>query len=493
LFCEEKKLPYKVIGGKPTRIEYSADDIFARIKQEEIKFIDLQFTSLPGRFHHTTISANTFTPDQMQDGLPKLDGSSIVGFTSIDDSDLILKPDPNSFAIIPWIADKKSARMLCDVYRGAGRGRLETDPRGICQKAEEYLQTEGFDESYWGPEVEFFVFDKIHWDVLTPYKGQSYSIESNEAPWSQEGTGYPMGLQEGYYPSTPSDPLTEYRHDCVAVLNEHFGILCDNHHHEVATAGQCEIDINYDKMTNAADSAQSYKYVVRNVAKQHKKIATMMPKPISMDSGSGMHTNVSLWKAGKNAFYDKDDPVELSQVGRYFCGGIMEHAKALAAITNPTTNSYHRLVPGYEAPVYIAWSTANRSAAIRVPGHFKGEKYAHLKRLEYRVPDPSSNPYLVFSAVLSAGLDGIKKKTDPGDPIHEDIYKMSKAERKKNGIGVLPANLGVALDELESDRSFLNPIFADNVVSKIIELERKDQREIAIRPHPHEFYLYFDV
>ncbi len=302
-----------------------------------------------------------------------------------------------------------------------------------------------------------------------------------------------MGLQEGYYPSTPSDTLTSYRNECVEVLNENFGILCDNHHHEVATAGQCEIDINYDKMTNAADSAQSYKYVVRNIAKKHGKIATMMPKPISMDSGSGMHTNVSLWKSGKNTFYDKDDPIELSQTGRYFCGGIMNHAEALTAITNPTTNSYHRLVPGYEAPVYIAWSTANRSATIRIPGHFKGEKYSHLKRLEYRVPDPSSNPYLVFSAVLSAGLDGIKKKIDPGDPIHEDIYKMSKSERKKKGIGVLPANLGEALDALESDRSFLIPIFEENVVTRIIELERKDQREISIRPHPHEFYLYFDV
>ena len=485
-------MPYKVIGGKATQVEYSSDEVFARIKHENIRFIDLQFTSLPGRFHHTTISADTFEPDQMEDGLPKLDGSSIVGFTSIDDSDLILKPDPNTFAILPWMKDKKTARLLCDVYWGGGRGRLETDPRGICQKAEKFSKTQGYD-TFWGPEVEFFVFDKIHWDVLTPYKGQSYSIESNEAPWSQEGTGYPMGLQEGYYPSTPSDTLTPYRNDCVEALNESFGILCDNHHHEVATAGQCEIDIRYDKMTNAADGAQSYKYVVRNIAKEHGKIATMMPKPISMDSGSGMHTNVSLWKGNKNAFFDIDDPYELSQIGRYFCGGIIEHARALTAITNPTTNSYHRLVPGYEAPVYIAWSTGNRSATIRVPGHFKGEKYQHLKRLEYRVPEPASNPYLVFSAVLAAGLDGIKKKKEPGDPIQENIYKMSRSERKKKGIGILPANLGEALDSLESDRKFLNPIFINEVIDKIISLERKDQHEISIRPHPHEFYLYFDV
>ncbi|MDC0194474.1 type I glutamate--ammonia ligase [Candidatus Nitrosopelagicus sp.] len=486
-------MPYKVIGGKATHVKYSSDEVFSRIKHEGIKFIDLQFTSLPGRFHHTTISADTFTPEQMEDGLPKLDGSSIVGFTSIHDSDLILKPDPSTFAVIPWIDDKKTARLLCDVYWGGGRGRLENDPRGICQKAEKYVTTQGFDFSTWGPEVEFFVFDKVNWDVLTPYKGQSYSIESVEAPWSQEGTGYPMGLQEGYYPSTPSDTLTPFRNECVDILNNSFGILCDNHHHEVATAGQCEIDIKYDYMTNSADGAQSYKYVVRNIAQKFGKVATMMPKPISMDSGSGMHTNVSLWKNDKNAFFDPDGEMELSQVGRYFCGGIMSHAKALTAITNPTTNSYHRLVPGYEAPVYIAWSSSNRSATIRIPAHFKGEKYAFMKRLEYRVPDPASNPYLVFSAVLAAGLDGIKKKLDPGEPIQEDIYKMSRSERRKRGIDTLPANLGRALDELESDRKFLSPIFSTPVLDKIIDLERRDQREIAIRPHPHEFYLYFDV
>lgn len=482
-----------MIGGKATQIRYSADEVFAKIKHDQIKFIDLQFSGLTGKFHHTTISADTFTHDQMEDGLPKLDGSSIIGFTTIDDSDLVLKPDPNSYASIPWMIEHKTARLLCDVYWGFGRGRLERDPRGIAQRAEEYLKTQGFDYSAWGPEVEFFVFDKVHWDVLTPYKGQSYSIESKEAPWSQDGTGYPMGLQEGYYPSTPSDTLAPFRNECVYVLNEHFGILCDNHHHEVATAGQCEIDIRYDYLTNAADATQTYKYVIRNVAQKFGKVATMMPKPISMDSGSGMHTNVSLWKNNNNSFFDKDEKDELSQTGRYFCGGILNHARALAAISNPTTNSYHRLVPGYEAPAYIAWSGSNRSAIIRVPQHFKGEKYASLKRLEFRAPDPASNPYLVFSAVLAAGLDGIKKKIDPGEQVREDIFKMTKTERKQRGINFLPANLGEALDSLESDRKFLHPIFTNDVIDKIIELERRDQREISIRPHPHEFYLYFDV
>ena len=482
-----------MIGGKATQIGYSADEVFAKIKHDQIKFIDLQFSGLTGKFHHTTISADTFTHDQMEDGLPKLDGSSIIGFTTIDDSDLVLKPDPNSYASIPWMIEHKTARLLCDVYWGFGRGRLDRDPRGIAQRAEEYLKTQGFDYSAWGPEVEFFVFDKVHWDVLTPYKGQSYSIESKEAPWSQDGTGYPMGLQEGYYPSTPSDTLAPFRNECVYILNEHFGILCDNHHHEVATAGQCEIDIRYDYLTNAADATQTYKYVIRNVAQKFGKVATMMPKPISMDSGSGMHTNVSLWKNNNNSFFDKEEKDELSQIGRYFCGGILNHARALAAISNPTTNSYHRLVPGYEAPAYIAWSGSNRSAIIRVPQHFKGEKYASLKRLEFRAPDPASNPYLVFSAVLAAGLDGLKKKIDPGEQVREDIFKMTKTERKQRGINFLPANLGEALDSLESDRKFLNPIFTNDVIDKIIELERRDQREISIRPHPHEFYLYFDV
>ena len=482
-----------MIGGKATQVSYSSDEVFAKIKHDQIKFIDLQFSSLTGRFHHTTISADTFTTDQMDDGVPKLDGSSIVGFTSIDDSDLVLKPDPNSFSLVPWIPEHKTARLLCDVYWGFERGRLERDPRGIAQKAEEYTKTQGFDHSNWGPEVEFFVFDKIHWDVLTPYKGQSYSIESKEAPWSLEGTGYPMGLQEGYYPSTPSDTLTPFRNECVDVLNEQFGILCDNHHHEVATAGQCEIDIRYDLLTNAADATQTYKYVIRNIAKKYGQVATMMPKPISMDSGSGMHTNVSLWKKNSNLFFDENEKDELSQLGRYFCGGILNHAKALTAICNPTTNSYHRLVPGYEAPAYIAWSGSNRSAIVRVPQHFKGQKYSFLKRLEFRAPDPSSNPYLVFPAVLSAGLDGVKKKIEPGDQVHEDIFKMTKSERKKKGIETLPANLGEAIDEIESDRKFLLPVFTNNVLDKIIELERRDQREIAIRPHPHEFYLYFDV
>lgn len=486
-------MPYRLQDGTAKQISYTSGEIFDLIKQNDIEFIDLQFTGLTGHFHHTTISANMLTSEQMADGLPKLDGSSILGFASINDSDLLLKPDPNTFAIIPWMTQNKTARMLCDIFWGGGRGRLSRDPRGVAQKAEEYIRSQGFDSSTWGPEVEFFVFDRVHWDVLTPYKGQSYSIESGEAPWSQKGNGYPMGLQEGYYPSTPSDTLTPYRNECVNILNNNFGILCDNHHHEVATAGQCEIDIKYDYLTNAADSAQTYKYVIRNVAQKYDKVATMMPKPITKDSGSGMHVNISLWNNERNSFFDPDDEIELSQTGRYFCGGILEHAKALSAICNPTTNSYHRLVPGYEAPVYIAWSSGNRSAIVRVPKHLKGEKYANLKRLEFRAPDPSSNPYLAFAAIAAAGMDGLKKKIEPGDQVKENIFNMAKRRRKENKIGTLPRSLGEALDELESDREFLSPIYSQDVIDTIIGLERSDQKEISIMPHPHEFYMYFDI
>ena len=474
-------------------LSYKIKDVFEKIKYDKIEFIDLQFTGLTGHFHHTTISAGLLTEEQMKDGLPKLDGSSILGFTSINDSDLILKPDPNTFAIIPWLTQHKTARMLCDVYWDGARGRLSRDPRGIAQKAEEYIVSQGFEHSMWGPEVEFFVFDRVYWDVLTPYKGQSYSIESEEAPWSQKGDGYPMGLQEGYYPSTPSDTLTPYRNECVNILNNNFGILCDNHHHEVATAGQCEIDIRYDHLTNAADAAQTYKYVVRNVAKKYNKVATMMPKPITNDSGSGMHVNVSLWNGKSNAFFDPDDGIELSQIGRYFCGGILEHARALSAICNPTTNSYHRLVPGYEAPVYIAWSSGNRSAIVRVPKHLKGEKYASLKRLEFRAPDPSTNPYLAFAAITAAGMDGIKNKIDPGNQIQENIFNMTKKSRNEQNIGTLPRSLAEALDALESDRKFLKPIYTDDVINTLVSLERNDQKAISVMPHPYEFYMYFDV
>jgi glutamine synthetase len=396
---------------------------------------------------------------------------------------------------VPWIEQAPTARLICDILSGGSKRDLfPRDPRGLAKRAERYVSEQGYDTSYWGPEVEFFVFDKLEVNTMTPYQGQSYRIASREAPWSSDSVAYALRLKEGYLPSAPGDTLMEYRNECVDVLTNNFGIVCDAHHHEVATAGQCEIDIRYDTLVNAGDAVQSYKYIVKNIAKKHNMIATMMPKPIALDNGSGMHVNVSLWSRGRNLFYDPgDEYAELSELARYFGGGIMDHARALAAIIAPTTNSYRRLVPGYEAPVYIAWSTGNRSAIIRIPAHYKGEKFADMKRIEFRAPDPSCNPYLAFSAIMAAGLDGIRKKRSIGDPVDEDIFKMSPKRRRDLGIKQLPASLREAYEELESDSAFLKPVFGDDTVDMIVEHEAKEHTEVTVRPHPHEFSMYADV
>jgi glutamine synthetase len=436
-----------------------------------------------------------FRKEDFDTGLPKLDGSSIRGFTEIHESDLIIKPDPSTYAIVPWIEKDHTARLICDVLSGgSNRGSFPRDPRGIAKRASKYIGEQGYDASYWGPEVEFFVFDKLEVNTMTPYHSQTYKITSREAPWSTDSVGYALRLKEGYLPSAPGDTLMDYRNECVDVLSNNFGIVCDTHHHEVATAGQCEIDIKYDTLVNAADSVQSYKYIVKNIAKKHNMIATMMPKPIALDNGSGMHVNISLWNHGENLFFDASDKyAEISEIARYFGGGIIDHAYALAAIVAPTTNSYRRLVPGYEAPVYVAWSTGNRSAIIRIPAHFKGSKFANMKRIEFRAPDPSCNPYLAFSAIVAAGLDGIKNKKAIGDPVNEDIFKMTSNRRRDLGIRQLPASLREAYEELKSDKNFLKEIFSDDTIDRIIEHEAKDHNEVAIRPHPHEFSMYADV
>jgi glutamine synthetase len=488
-------LPYRIIEGRIEEQNFSTDDIMDKLEKDDIKFIDLQFTGLFGKYHHITISANMFKKTDFENGLPKVDGSSIRGFTEIHESDLIVRPDPSTYAIIPWIEKYKTCRLICDILRG-GSNRIQflRDPRGIAKKAEKYVNDNGYSLSYWGPEVEFFVFDKLLVNTLTPYRGQSYEIISKEAPWASDGFGYTLNLKEGYLPSAPGDSLMSFRNECVDILSNNFGIACDAHHHEVATAGQCEIDIRYDTLVNAADSVQSYKYIVKNVAKKHNMIATMMPKPIALDNGSGLHVNISLWNGDSNLFFDQNDEyAEISELARYFCGGILEHSFALAAIVAPTTNSYRRLVPGYEAPVYVAWSTGNRSAIIRIPGHFRGEKFANMKRIEFRAPDPSCNPYLAFSCIVAAGLDGIKKKTSIGDPIDEDIFKMTSKRRRQLGIKQLPTSLLDATEALDSDREFLKPLFDGSVIDRLIEHSTNEYREVTLRPHPHEFSLYSDV
>lgn len=472
-----------------------AERVLERVRKEGIRFIDLQFTDVPGRLQHTTIPISQVDEDIFNSGVPKLDGSSIRGFVEIHESDLVLKPDPSTFSVIPWSnSSTKTARLICDVYRGFEGGRLAWDPRAIAQGAEDYLRQQGYDFSYWGPEIEFFVFDKVTWDVLTPYRGMGYRIESREAAWSETGSGYPIRFKEGYFPAPPQDTLMDYRSECVRILEDDFGVVCDAHHHEVATAGQCEIDMRFDTLTKMGDGVMTYKYVVKNVAAQRGMMATMMPKPVFADNASGMHVHSSIWKSGENLFYDEDDPhSELSQTGRYFAGGLMEHGCSLSAIVSPTTNSYRRLVPGYEAPVYIGWSRMNRSSTIRIPVYQKGKKMAKSKRVEYRPPDTSANPYLCFAAILAAGLDGIKKKIDPGDPLDENVYKLSPERKRELGVRELPGSLEEAIEALEGDREYLNPVFPKEALENLIEIEKKEAAEVSIRPHPYEFYLYFDI
>jgi glutamine synthetase len=382
--------------------------------------------------------------------------------------------------------------MICDVHWGFGMGRFSRDPRYVAQKAEESLRSAGYTGSYWGPEVEFFVFDTATWES-GPFSA-SYKITSVESALEARGTNLPIRFKEGYYPAPPSDTLQDYRNECAYYLDEAFGVVNDAHHHEVATAGQCEIDVYRDSLVSSADSILSYKYVIKNVAARRGLIATIMPKPIFGDNASGMHVSSSLWKGEKNAFFDeKDEYAELSQAGRYYAGGLLTHSRALCAITNPTTNSYRRLVPGYEAPVYIAWSKGNRSANVRIPIYQKGKSGAKAKRVEFRTPDPSCNPYLAFAAILAAGLDGIKKKLDPGDPVDEDIYKLTPKKRKDLGVGELPGSLLESLDSLKSDSNFLKGVFSDDLVETLIDLELGDYRAVSARPHPYEFYLYFDI
>ncbi len=481
--------------GELITIKRRGDEVLDLFTKNNITFVDLHFTDVPGRLQHTTVPKHVIDKIAFEAGVPKLDGSSIKGFTGIEESDMMLKPDPSTFAVIPWSTENhKTARLICDVYWGFGQGRLSRDPRGIAQKAEQYIKESGFDESYWGPEIEFFVFDKVTWDVMNPYKGQSYTIESREAAWTTTGVNFPIRFKEGYFPAPPQDTLMEYRNEVTSIFQDHFGIISDAHHHEVATAGQCEIDMRYDTLTSMADNVMSFKYVTRNVANQRGMVATTMPKPIFMDNASGMHVHSSLWKGGKPTFYDGNDAyAELSQVGRYYGGGLMEHARALACITNPTTNSYRRLVPGYEAPVYIAWSRRNRSAIVRVPVYEKGPGASARKRLEFRAPDPSCNPYLAFAAIVCAGIDGIKKKKEIGNPVDENIYHLTPQRRKDLGIRELPGSLKEAAEALESDHDFLKPVFPQDLINMIIENAKRESAEMSMRPHPYEFYLYFDA
>jgi glutamine synthetase len=480
-------------GSFATR-RLTVKDVLAQIAQKNIRFIDLQFADVPGRLQHVTIPTEMMNEHAFTEGVSKLDGSSIRGFTEIFESDMILAPDPSTFGMMSWSDESlKSARLLCNVHLGFGKQRFSRDVRYVAEKAVDALKAEGFSNSLWGAEVEFFVFDGVTWDVNNPFSS-SYRISSRESALEARGLNFPIRFKEGYYPASPVDTLMDYRSECVKSLWEGFGIVCDAHHHEVATAGQCEIDMYRDSLVETADSVLTYKYVTKNVAFKNGLIATTMPKPIFGDNASGMHTASSLWKGDRNAFYDPNDEyAELSQLGRYYVGGLLEHSRALCAIVTPTTNSYRRLVPGYEAPVYVAWSRRNRSANVRIPVYEKGKEAEGPKRAEFRTPDTSCNPYLAFAAIACAGLDGIKKKTDPGNPVDEDIYKLTPARRKELSVGELPGSVAESIDSLRSDSEFLKGVFTSDLIETIIDIGMQGHRMISARPHPYEFYLYFDL
>jgi len=480
----------------------NVEQVLQAIKNENISFIDFWFVDIFGELHNVGMPSYAIDENSFVNGLEKLDASSIVGFKSVNNSDMILMPDPTSFKILPNDYDpgnRKNARIFCDLYDGNinKESRYNRDSRGIAQKASEKLHDFGLTHTNWGPEIEFFVFDAIN-VYPSPYGathsggGSGYSIESKESPWAKGNVSTAIDIKEGYYPAQPKDTLEGFRKDVCDDLYNYFGIKIEAEHHEVATSGQCEINLVYDEMVSMADNVIAVKNLVKVKAKRKNKVATFMPKPIFGDNASAMHTHQSLWKENSNIMYDKDDDVaQMSQTGRYYVGGILDHASALCAISNPTTNSYKRLVPGFEAPVNVCWGLANRSTAIRVPMYNRNQEKS--KRIEYRVPDPTANIYLLEAALLLAGLDGIKNKTDPGDPIEENVYKLSSEKKREYKIGSLPVSLKDSLDSLASDSNFLKETFTKDFLDAYSELKYKEYTAFAQTPTAWEVSMYADA
>ena len=454
--------------------------------------IDVRFTDIPGLAQHISYPISQLTEDSFEEGFG-IDGSSIRGYKKIQESDMILIPDPAT-AVLDPVCQIPTLSLICDIYDPITKEPYTRDPRYIARKAEDYLRRSGVaDTSYWGPEAEFFVFDDIRFD-----QGENfgyYYIDSVEGDWNtgkdeKPNLGYKPRYKEGYFPVPPHDTLQDFRSEVMLTLRS-VGVPVEVHHHEVASGGQCEIDIRYGTLTQMADHLMMYKYVIKNVARKYGKTVTFMPKPIFKDNGSGMHVHSSLWKDGKPLFYDGKGYALISQVCKWYIGGLLHHAPAILAFGAPTTNSYRRLVPGYEAPVNLCYSARNRSAVCRIPVYSSAPE---SKRVEFRAPDPSSNGYLVFAAMLMAGLDGIKRRMDPGQPIDKNIYELSDEEKRK--IPSVPGSLEEALDALEKDHEFLldGGVFTRDVIETWISYKREVEIDaIKLRPHPHEFYLYFDV
>ncbi|MBI5038165.1 MAG: type I glutamate--ammonia ligase [Nitrospirae bacterium] len=460
-------------------------------KKNKVVMVDLKFMDFPGLWQHFSIPISALDVSSFEDGVG-FDGSSIRGWQAINNSDMLIIPDPDSAFMDPF-TEHPTLSMICNIIDPITREHYSRDPRYVAQKAEAYLKsTKIADTAYMGPEAEFFVFDDIRYDQ-NAHCGY-YFVDSVEGQWNtgrEEGPnlGYKTRYKEGYFPVPPMDTMQDLRSEMVLIM-QRCGIEIEAQHHEVATAGQNEIDMRFDTLTRVADKLLIYKYVVKMVARRHNKTATFMPKPIFGDNGSGMHTHQSLWKNGKPLFAG-NEYAGISQMALFYIGGILKHAPALAGLTSPTTNSYRRLVPGFEAPVNLAYSSRNRSASIRIPMYSASPK---AKRIEVRFPDASCNPYLAFSAMLMAGLDGIENKIDPGASLDKDIYDMKPEELAD--IPSLPGSLDEALSNLENDKDFLlkGGVFTEDVIETWITYKRaKEVDAIRLRPHPYEFNLYFDI
>ena len=470
----------------------SASDVRKMAKEAGVQIVDLRFIDLPGIWQHFSIPVEDLDDDLFGDGIG-FDGSSIRGYQQIQESDMLLVADPDTAYVDP-ILQVRTMSLICNVVDPITRQRYTRDPRYIAQKAEQYLQSTGIaDTSFWGPELEFYIFDDVRYDQ-TAYCGY-YFIDSVEGVWNtgrQENPnlGYKLRHKEGYFPVPPADTQQDLRSEVILNLKG-VGVPVEVHHHEVGTAGQGEIDMRYSPLTKMADNVMYYKYMLKNVARKHGKTCTFMPKPIFGDNGSGMHVHQSLWKGEQNLFFDEKGYAQISQAAKYYIGGLLKHAPALLAICAPTTNSYRRLVPGYEAPVNLCYSQRNRSAACRIPMYSKSPK---AKRLEFRCPDPSTNPYLCFAALLMAGLDGIQNRIYPGEPIDKDLYDLEPEEAEK--IKSTPGSLAEVLDALEVDHAFLlkGDVFTKDVIETWIGYKReKELAQVNLRPVPYEFFLYYDL
>jgi glutamine synthetase len=471
----------------------SPKDVIQLAKKSEVRIIDLRFVDLPGTWQHFSIPVEEFTEGLFTDGIG-FDGSSIRGFQRIHESDMLLIPDAQSAFIDP-VLDVKTLDVICDVVDPVTRRPYTRDPRFIAKKAEAYLPTTGVaDVSFWGPEIEFYIFNSLRFDQAPNYG--FYYIDSDEGIWNSGQDGDRPNLahrpryKEGYFPVPPADKLQDLRSRMVIALQDS-GVPVEVHHHEVGTAGQTEIDMRFSTLVDMADRVMKYKYITKNVAAREGFVVTFMPKPLYGDNGSGMHTHQSLWKGNTNIFYDKSSRYALlSDTARWYIGGLLKHAPAILAFAAPTTNSYRRLVPGYEAPINLVYSRRNRSACIRIPEYFTKPE---ARRLEFRTPDPSCNPYLSFSACLMAGLDGVINKIEPPEPMDADIYELAEEERRH--VKNTPGSLEESLAALEADQDFLlrGEVFTEDLIENWLEFKAASAKQVALRPHPYEFFLYSDI